>query len=249
MARHTAATGSSISRPWRRRRYVGVSLRRAPASVGLLVAASVLLQACSAPGVAIDDDGFQACVAGTGTPIDDDAGDAAQLRFWAEPGTLDCAVDELDDEQRADALAPAFPDWSDLGPPDDGRQAEAQKTVIGDFVAEQLGDGGSSDDESSQALERATTVLRSLWVADVDSDAYARGMVDASVLSAMRAEGRLRGYDAYLAAHPDASDDVDELTGWYINTGGDDPAAERPTDSDRERHDELVDDMLAEVRG
>lgn len=168
--------------------------------VGLVTTTAVVmsLSSCSSDGVGTvaDDDGFRACVEKAGASLtgSDDWDEKQQLAFWREPGTLDCALDELDDEQRENALAGAFTqlDKSDQG---DDTARRAQQGVLGDWAAH-AGEARERDD----AVDRAGELLSTLWVADEDEPYAAHGMEMVMAFSLYVAYyGEPTGFEEYVA--------------------------------------------------
>lgn len=203
------------------------------------IAGAVLLAGCSSDGISAvsDDDGFRSCVEGAGGSLDgsQDWDAKKQLAFWAEPGAIDCALDELDADQRRDAFAGAFPE------PDDGEMSPdrvAEWDVVGDWAAR------AADTLSLEGVvDRGAVLLDSLWVADADERYAANGMAGAIVASAMHAEGELKGYDQYLQEHPDEHDSADLRVAYVGVSGGAQPSA-----SERRTYDELTADLVKRVR-
>lgn len=170
--------------------------RRATLAVSA-AAVAVLLSACSSDGIGAvaEDEAFSSCVSEAGASLEgsDDWGEKEQLAFWDEPATLDCALDELDDDQLEDALAGAFRDFdkSDL---DDPRAA--QLAVLGHWASQ-----AGADLEESDATRRAATLIDSLWVNQDDPDARASGNGMEQVLA----------FDLYVAYYGEPAEFQDYL--------------------------------------
>lgn len=119
--------------------------------VGSLVLVGVL-SGCSSSGVsaAADDEDFVACVESAGGSVPDDADAAGELAFWAEPGVLACAVDELDGDRLEAALGDAFADPEEAD--DYVRTALAQQAAVRVLAADVAGTDG--EDAAVAALGR-----------------------------------------------------------------------------------------------
>lgn len=203
------------------------------------IACAAVLTSCSSDGVGAvaDDGGFSSCVAESGASLDgsEEWDQDQQLGFWGEDGTIDCALDELDADQRRDAFAGAFPE------PDGGEVSPerlAEWDVVGDWAAR------AADTLSLEGVvERGAVLLDSLWVADADKPYAANGMAGAIVASAMHAEGDLAGYDRYLRDHPDEQDSADLRVAYVGVSGGAQPSA-----SERRTYDRLTSDLVKRVR-
>lgn len=176
---------------------------------GRLLAAFTLPLLASACGggdgaaAALKDDSFAACLSTAGV-VADRSGDRdvdEQLTFWAEPGTLECALSDLGSERRADALASAFA--AEAEGVDDLRERQWQ--ALGDWAARRAADSSAED-----TLDEAEVLLAAVAFADDgDGRARRRGFAGAVVSSALRATGGLTSYDDQLAANPTAQDTVD----------------------------------------
>lgn len=167
-----------------------------PASLALsAVAALVLLGGCSSDGIGTvaDDDAFRSCVTKAGASLDGskDWDEEEQLAFWEQPGTLDCALDELDQGQREDALAGGFSD----GAQDEDSARTYQLAVLSAW-ATRTGETA----EQSDAIRRAGVLIGSLWAADADEPGYANGMKTVVAFELYRAYfGEPTGFEDYLA--------------------------------------------------
>lgn len=207
----------------------------APRLLALGVVA-LALGACSGAGVGAvaEDDAFASCVEDAGASLDgsDDWGVSEQQAFWTEPGTLDCAIDELDDDARADALEEAF--FEDFSSDEGGRVDQWE--VIGRWAA-----ATATDTSVDEAVQRAGPLLSSLWVADADDHTGANGLASVVASSAMYATGELPSYDVYLEGAPDDAAGADSRVAYLNQSQG-------PTDDEILRHDQLVGDLVAEVR-
>jgi hypothetical protein len=203
------------------------------------MATVAVLAGCSSSGIGAvaDDDGFSTCVEDAGASLDgsEDWDQKAQLAFWAKPGTVDCALDELDTDQRRDALGGAFPE------PDGGEVSPerlAEWDVVGDWAAR------TAETMSLEGVvEQGAALLGSLWVADADEPYAANGMAGAIVASAMRAKGELDGYDRYLDEHPDEQDSADLRVAYVGVVGG-----ATPTPRETQTYDRLTDQLVEAVR-
>lgn len=176
-----------------------MSRRRTAAAALLLV-----LVGCGGPDpaeVADDNPELVSCleVAEADLEGSGDWSAAEAQEFWATPGTLDCAVDTLDDEELTEVLEPAFPelDFDDDGYLD---QLTAQLQVLADWAA-----GTAAEVSLDETLPRAARVLGSTPARDSGYD-FSRALVTATALGAMRGAGDYPSYDAYLADHPDDTD-------------------------------------------
>jgi len=166
---------------------------------------------------AAEDEDFLACA---GPAVDDreswDEDD--EVAFWATPNALQCAVEQLDVEQRTRALAVAFPALDDGadGDPDD------QWRPIQDYTLWLAERGVPRGD----AMDQVADVLRALWVADAEQGSWMDGFTGTAVLWDMQARGELPGYGAWLQTQEDTEDvdifryrnDVLELAGEETET-------------------------------
>ncbi|WP_296602932.1 hypothetical protein [Nocardioides sp.] len=181
-----------------------------PASLALsAVAALVLLGGCSSDGIGTvaDDDGFRSCVTEAGASLDGskDWDEEEQLAFWEQPGTLDCALDELDQGDREDALAGAFTDAAE----DKDSARTGQLAVLSDWATRT----GEAVDQSD-AVKRAGLLIGSLWAADADEPGSANGMKTVVAFELYRAYfGEPTGFEDYLAHHTgNVTDPSDQVT-------------------------------------
>lgn len=213
---------------------------RTTAIAGSLLGMALLASCSSGVATAAEDDGFVRCVDDAGASLDgsDDWGAGAQLDFWAEPGTLDCALDELDDQARAEALAGAFREQYGEDDGDDTRVEEWQ--VLGDWAA--LTAGGQSLETT---LGRSEPLLGSLWSAEYDDIVPTNRMAAAVVTSAMRATGELPSYERYLVEKPDAEDDVN-LQVFFMGLG--DGSGFGPSTEELRRYNDLRVALVDAVR-
>lgn len=186
--------------------------------VGLALATAVVLSlsGCSSDGVGTvaDVDGFRSCVedAGAGLSGSEDWDEKEQLAFWDEPGTLDCALDELDRDQREEALAGAF---TQIDESDQGRDAarHAQQGVLGDWAT----DAGKAH-ERDEAVARAGDLLSSLWVADEDEPYAANGMEMVMAFSLYVAYyGEPTGFEVYVAEDAGNVTDPSDQRTYFID--------------------------------
>lgn len=197
-----------------------------------------VLTACSPTptldDVATDDAGFSDCVEATGASLDgSDDWDADEARaFWDVPGTLDCAIDELDREQRRDALEQAFPSI-DFDDDDYLASLTAQQQLLADWAASSATDGSLDG-----AVGRAGALLASTPATDADYD-FAAGLVSATALGAMRGADELPSYEAYLAGHPGDDDTAELMVRFSSGTS--------ISDADRARYEQVRADVLAEL--
>lgn len=184
-----------------------------------IVAATLALGAlagCSGPGldqITQDNSSFADCVRGAGATTESSGDwDGEQARaFWSEPGTLDCAVDELDRDARRNALATAFPELDDDAT-DSRDELFGQWQVVADWTTTSAGSR-----PVEEVVERATVLLASTWVSDSDFPAT-NGTVGAAVLGAMRGGDELGSYETYLREHPDDEDSADLLVSFGTGT-------------------------------
>lgn len=173
------------------------------------VAASVLLAGCSSDGVGsvADDDTFSSCVTKAGTSLEgsEDWDQKEQLAFWNEPGTLDCALDELDQDQRQDALAGGFSDEAE----NEDSARTSQLAVLSDWAVR-----AGETAEQSDAVQRAGLLIGSLWAADADGPGPANAMKTVVAFELYRAYfGEPTGFEDYLANDTgNVTDPSDQVT-------------------------------------
>ncbi len=185
-----------------------------------------------------DNPDFERCLGRAGVSLDGSDGwdSTRQRELWSEPGAIDCALDELDDAAREDALSGAFLD-DEEDEADDSR--ESQWEVIGRWAAR------TTESASVEVtVERGASLLQSLWVADDDAVQPADGMSRVVVVEALHAAGDLDSYDRYLSQHPDADDSADLMVAFMGGIGD-----SRPDPDEQSRYYELSDDLAAAVRG
>lgn len=132
-----------------------------------------------------------------------------QQAFWAEPGTLDWALDELDADRLEATLEEAF--FEDVDNGTGGRKDQWE--VIGGWAA-----ATASDTSVEVTVECAVPLLRSLWAADADDPAGATGLSSVVVTSAMYATGTLPSYDDHLASHLAETASADGRVAFVVNT-------------------------------
>lgn len=181
-----------------------------PASLALSAVASlVLLGGCSSDGIGAvaDDEAFSSCVTKAGASLEgsEDWDQEEQLAFWGEPGTLDCALDELDQDQREDALAGGFSDTAQ----DEDSARTSQLAVLSEWATRTGETAGQSD-----AIRRAGLLIGSLWAADADEPGYANGMKTVVAFELYRAYfGEPTGFEDYLAHDTgNVTDPSDQVT-------------------------------------
>lgn len=206
------------------------------------------LGACAGPdGVAsaLEEDGFASCVADAdvAAPADDDRTPEEQLAFWAEPGTLECAVAELDDDARSDVLDGAFGDAAADDAADAGDLRAQQWQALGDWAARTATDQGVDE-----AVAQAETLLAGIEVDDGgDGDAVLRGYAGAVVSSALRATQGLESYEVDAADRPAAEDTVDRQVAFLAEGPGQGPG--RPATDEWRRYEDLREDLVTRLRG
>jgi hypothetical protein len=181
-----------------------------PASLALsAVAALVLLGGCSSDGIGTvaDDEAFSSCVTKAGASLEgsEDWDEKEQLAFWNEPGTLDCAIDDLDQAEREDALAGGFSDAAQ----DEDSARTSQLAVLSAWATRTGETAGQSD-----AIRRAGLLIGSLWAADADEPGYANGMKTVVAFELYRAYfGEPTGFEDYLAHDTgNVTDPSDQVT-------------------------------------
>jgi hypothetical protein len=201
-------------------------------------AVAVLLAGCSSDGVGAvaDDDGFSSCVEKAGASLDgsEDWDEKEQLAFWGKTGTLDCALDELDGDQRTDALAGGF---QDLGDGDEGDALSAQRTVLRDWA------GRAGEERSpSDAARRAGLLLASLWVAGEDDPGAANGAKSLMAFSLYVGEdGQPTGFEDYLANHTGNVTDPNDQVLHFVDRMQEDSNKGEQQAQEWERLKDLVD--------
>lgn len=181
-----------------------------PASLALSAVASfVLLAGCSSDGVGsvADDEAFASCVTKAGASLEGskDWDQKEQLAFWGEPGTLDCALDELDQDAREDALAGGFTDAAQ----DEDSARTSQLAVLSEWATRT----GETADQGD-ATRRAGLLIGSLWATDADEPGYANGMKTVVAFELYRAYfGEPTGFEDYLANYTGTvTDPSDQVT-------------------------------------
>lgn len=199
----------------------------------------VLVAGCgSGDGLAdaLEVDTFSSCLADAGA--DTGAADGTtdqQLAFWAEPGTLECALGELEDEQLPDALSGAFEETE----PGSAEQGE-QRQVLADWARRCAAQQGLRP-----TLDEAERLLRSTWVADGEVT-ETNSLAGALVAGAMRGSGDLQSWEAVAPTDPTSAESATAQIRWIA--GGPAPDGSGPTDEEYRTFYDLRDDLVDAVR-
>ncbi len=213
-----------------------------PTALALSAAAvAVVLTGCSSDGVSAlaDDEGFSSCVEQAGASLDGskDWDEQQQLAFWAEPGTLDCALDELDQGHREDALAGGFTDAGD--------REDTVRTSQLDVLSDWAGRTGE-ERAQSEAAQRAGVLIGSLWAADADEPGYANGMKTVVAFALYRSYfGQPTGFEDYLANDTGTVSDPNDQVLHFVDRMREDSNKSAKQEQEWTDLDDLVDEIDA----
>lgn len=188
-----------------------------PALAGT-AAALVLLAGCGPSGIETvgEVDGFTACVEEAGASLEgsSDWDVVEQVEFFDQPGTLGCAVSELDATDLENALGDAF-----ANPEDHERDNQDAPLSDGQLVAVHLlaTETAAAHGEEA-AVETLASVLAAGWF-ETNEDSWLHRRVAA--FGILEATGQLQGYDDYLLRQQGSNlDDIDLVTHYLDDITG-----------------------------
>ncbi len=125
-------------------------MTRFPRRTSLLLPALLLVlpAGCSSDGPAAvaDNEQFATCVEDAGLSLDGaaDWSQEQQQEFFSDPSALDCAATTLSDDERADALAGAFPSTDGMEQADLDQRYAPVDALVG-YVEDRIGELGKAE--------------------------------------------------------------------------------------------------------
>ena len=162
-------------------------------TTSLLPALLLLLPAgCSSDGsAAADNEQFATCVEDAGLSLDgaSDWSQEQQREFFSDPSALDCAATTLSDDERADALADAFPSTDGMEQSDLDQRYAPVDALVG-YVEDRVGELGRTE-----VVGRSAALLDAIEFEPDGVDVAAREQV---ALTVVRETEGIPDYEQWL---------------------------------------------------